>query len=213
MEEQGIQVILKDQQDILVRMHEHLRRIEQTPETKDYSAELAHISGQLDRLLTDDTLNGLRESIRKQATASSNLVAAIGDQQAMQERLISEMPRKIKVDVEHRLTGRQRPYLFAGVAMFLVTVFSLFASIQFWQANSTLRDNDIKFRVVRLLYPQVSLGIDSTYSNSPNELKTWVRQEEERLLAITKAEESARQSKEVAERAAEELKRLQQQEK
>jgi len=36
----------------------------------------------------------------------------------------------------------------------------------------------------------------------------WVKQEEERLMAIKKAEESVKQSKEQAERAKEELQRL-----
>ena len=76
-----------------------------------------------------------------------------------------------------------------------------------------LRDSDVKIRMVRLLYPHVSLNIDSIYNNSPKELKIWVKQEEERLLAIRKAEENAKQSTERAERATEELKRLKQQDK
>ncbi len=62
--------------------------------------------------------------------------------------------------------------------------------------------------MVRLLYPQVSLDIDSIYNNNPKQLKIWVKQEEERLLAIRKAEERERQSTEQAERAKEEIKRL-----
>jgi len=40
--------------------------------------------------------------------------------------------------------------------------------------------------MVRLLYPQISLDIDSTYNKNPKELKIWVKQEEERLIAIKK---------------------------
>lgn len=88
-ETQEMQVMLKDQQDVSVQMNERLLRLEaQKSETKDYSAELAHISGQLERLLTDETLIGLKDSIRKQAATSSNLVTAIGQQQAMQETMI-----------------------------------------------------------------------------------------------------------------------------
>lgn len=42
-------------------------------------------------------------------------------------------------------------------------------------------------------------------------LKLWVKQEEERLLAIGKPEENAKQSTEEAERAKQELQRLKQQ--
>lgn len=110
--------------------------------------------------------------------------------------------------VEHRITGRQRPYIITGPILVLVSVLSLFASFQLWRSNSALHDNDIKIRMVRLLYPQVSLDIDSIYNNNPKQLKIWVKQEEERLLAIRKAEERERQSTEQAERAKEEIKRL-----
>ncbi|GAA4787154.1 hypothetical protein GCM10023231_14120 [Olivibacter ginsenosidimutans] len=209
MNEQELQTILKDTQDILVQMNERLHQVEtQKPETKDYSAELAHINEKLERIITDDTLNGLKDAFRNQATTSSKLVTAIAEQQERTEKMIMELPQKIKVNVEHRLTGQQRPYIIAGAALLLVSVFSLFASIQLWRSNSALQDNDIKIRMVRLLYPQVSLDIDSTYSESPKEFKAWVKQEEERLLAIRKAEEKARQSNEKAKRAKEELQRL-----
>ncbi|QNL49746.1 hypothetical protein H8S90_24060 [Olivibacter sp. SDN3] len=105
---------------------------------------------------------------------------------------ISELAQRIKVNVEHRITGRQRPYIITGAALILVSVLSLFGSFQLWRSNSALHDSDTKIRMVRLFYPKVSLDIDSIYNKSPKELKIWVKQEEERLLAITKAEETAR---------------------
>lgn len=74
-----------------------------------------------------------------------------------------------------------------------------------------MHDSDTKIRMVRLLYPQVSSDIDSIYYNNPKQLRIWVKQEEERLLAIRKAEESAKQSTEQAERAKQELERLKEQ--
>lgn len=65
--------------------------------------------------------------------------------------------------------------------------------------------------MVRLLHPLVSFDIDSIYNKNHKQLKIWVKQEEESLLAIRKAEENAKQSTEQAERAKEELKRLKEQ--
>lgn len=121
------------------------------------------------------------------------------------------MPQRIKVNVEHRLTGRQRPYIITGAVLVLVSVLSLFASFQLWRSNSALNDSNIKIRMVKLIYPPVSLDIDSIYNSNPEKLKSWVKQEEERLLAIRKAEENAKQSTEQAERAKEELKSLKEQ--
>ena len=215
MKEQEIQTILKDQQDILVHMNEQLHRIEQqkseTPEIKDYSAELAHISEQMGHLLTDDALTELKDSIHNKVSFNSKLVATISERQGIQETLIREIPKKMKIDVEHRLSGKQRPYIIAGVVLFLIAVFSLFASIQLWRGNSALHGSDIKIRAVKLIYPKVFLDVDSLYHDNPKELEAWVGQEEDRLLAITNAEEAARQSKEEAEMASERLQRLKEQ--
>ncbi|SFB96168.1 hypothetical protein SAMN05421747_102333 [Parapedobacter composti] len=207
MNEQELQTTVKDQQDIILLMDKRVQQIEKRQsETKDYSAELARIDGKLEHIVKDETLVGLKASILKHVEASGHLVTAVDEQ----KKLISEMPQRTKMTIEHRLTGRQRPYIITGVVLVLVSALSLFASFQLWRSNSTLQDSDTKIRMVRLLYPRVSLDIDSIYNNNPKQLKIWVKQEEERLLAIRKAEENARQSTERAERAKEQIKRLKQ---
>lgn len=205
MNEQELQTVVKDQQEIMVLMDRRVQQIEkQQSETKDYSAELASINGKLEHIIKDETLVGLKASILKHAKATDSLVTALEEQ----KKVISEMPKRIKVNVEHRITGRQRPYIITGAIVALVSVFSLFVSFQLWRSNSSLQDGNIKIRMVRLFYPDVSLDIDSIYNSNPKELKIWVKQEEERLLAVRKAEENARQSIEQAERAREKLQRL-----
>lgn len=205
MNEQELQTTVKDQQEIVVLMDKRVQQIEkQQSETKDHSEELTQINKKLEHIVKDETLAGLKASILKHVEATGHLVTALNEQ----KKLISEMPQKTRMTVEHRITGRQRPYIIMGVILILVSVLSLFASFQLWRSNSALHDNDIKIRMVRLLYPQVYLDIDSIYNNNPKQLKIWVKKEEERLLAIRKAEERERQSTEQAERAKEEIKRL-----
>ncbi|HBW80739.1 MULTISPECIES: hypothetical protein [Sphingobacterium] len=208
MNEQELLVILKDTQEALVQVGKRLKKMEEDkPESKDYSAELADIGKKLDNKITEETLVGMKASILKHAKATDSLVTALEEQR----KAISEMPNRIKVNVEHRITGRQRPYIITGAIVVVVSVFSLFVSFQLWRSNSELQDSDIKTRMVRLFYPDVSLDVDSIYNSNPKELKLWVKQEEERLLAIRKAEENAKQSTEQAERANEMIKRLKKQ--
>jgi len=205
MNEKELQTTLKDLQDVMVSMDGRLEEIEkQQSEAKDYSDELAEINKKLDSKVTEETLVGMKASILKHVKVTGNLVTALEEQ----EKAISELPQRIKVNVEHRLTGRQQPYIIAGAVLMLVSVFSLFASYQLWRSNSALHDSDIKIRMVRLIYPPISLDIDSIYNSNPQKLKSWVKHEEERLLAVRKAEENARQSTQQAERAKEELQRL-----
>lgn len=208
MNEQELQTAVKDQQEIMILMDRRVQQIEkQQSETKDYSAELASINGKLEHIVKDETLVGLKASILKHVEASGHIVTAVDEQ----TRIIGEMPQRTKMTVEHRITGRQLPYIITGAVLILISVLSIFASFRLWRANSALHDSDIKIRMVRLLYPQVSLDIDSIYSNNPKRLKIWVKQEEEKLLAIRKAEESARQSTEQAKRAKEKLEQLRKQ--
>lgn len=208
MNEKELQTAVKDQQEIVVLMDKRVQQLErQQSKTKDYSEELASINGKLEHTVKNETLVGLKASILKHVEATGHLVTAVEEQKT----LISEMPQKTTTTIEHRITGRQLPYIITGVVLILVSVLSLFASFQLWRSNSALHDSDIKIRMVRLLHPQISLDIDSIYNNNPKQLKIWVKQEEERLIAIRKAEENARQSTEQAEWSKEELKRLRKQ--
>ncbi|MEN5433612.1 hypothetical protein ABE545_08215 [Sphingobacterium faecium] len=185
-------------------MDGRLEEIEkQQSEAKDYSDELAEINKKLDSKVTEETLVRLKDSILQHVNATDNVVIALEGQ----EKVMSKMPQSIKVLAEHRLTGRQLPYIITGAVLVLVSVFSLFTSIQLWRSNSALHDGDIKTRMVRLFYPSVSQEIDSIYNDNPEKLKTWVKREEERLIAVTKAEENAKQSEEDAKKAKEEAKK------
>ncbi|WP_433896374.1 hypothetical protein [Sphingobacterium mizutaii] len=173
-------------------MDRRLNIIEEKPEDKDYSAALAEISQELDSNIKEETFAGLKTAILKYSKVSDNLVAAFGEQRT----LIRELPKKIQVGVEHRITGNPKPYIITGLVLLLISFFSLFANFQLWRSNSALQDGDIKIRMMRLFYPPVSLDIDSIYNSNPKELKLWVKQEEEWLLAIIKAEENGKQSTE-----------------
>ena len=61
--------------------------------------------------MKDEALAGMKASISKLASASSNLVTAINEQQIMQDKLIKEFPQRIKTEIVHRFTDRQRPYM------------------------------------------------------------------------------------------------------
>lgn len=174
MNEQELQTAVKDQQEIMVLMDKRVQQIEkQHSETKDYSAELASINGKLEHIVNDETLVGLKASILKHVEASSHFVTAVDEQ----KKLISEMPQKTKMTIEHRITGRQRPYIITGAVLLLVSMVSLFASFQLCWEHSALQDSGVKMRMVRLFYPQVSLDIDSVYNNNPKQLRIWVEQE------------------------------------
>src|SRR5699024_4182117 len=140
MNEQELQNILKDTQEALVQVGKRLKKMEEDkPQSKDYSTELAEINKKLDSKITEETLVGMKASILKHAKTTDSLVSALEEQ----KKSISEMPQHIKINVEHRITGRQRPYIIMGAVVVLVSVFSLFASYQLLRSKSELQDSDI----------------------------------------------------------------------
>lgn len=208
MNEQELQTAVKDQQEIVVLMDKRMQQLEkQQSETKDYSVEIALISKKLEHVATVETLAELQASNNNQIATIGADIIDIKEQQIKQGNIISEMPKRTKFQIEHRFTDNQRPYIIAGIVLLLALALSLFASFQLWQENSALHNSDIKNRMLRLFYPQVSLDIDSTYSENPKELKKWVKQEEERMIAIRKAEENAEQSEKEAKKAKEDAKK------
>jgi len=212
MNEQELQTAVKDQQEIVVLMDKRVQQLEkQQSETKDYSEELAQISKKLEHVATVEDLAELQASNNSEIATIGADIIDIKEQQTKQASITSQMPKQMKFQLEHRFTDRQRPYIITGIILLLVSALSLFASFQLWRSNSALHDNDIKIRMVRLFYPQVSLDIDSIHNENPKELEKWVKQEEERLIAIKKAEANAKHSEEQAKKAKEELQHLQKQ--
>ncbi|WP_028296875.1 hypothetical protein [Olivibacter sitiensis] len=208
MNEQELQTAVKDQQEIVVLMDKRVQQLEkQQSESKDYSAEIAQITKKLEHVATVEYLAELQASNNSQIATLGADIIDIKEQQTKQGNIIGKMPKQMKFQLEHRFTDKQRPYIITGIILLLVLALSLFASFQLWRSNSALKNSDIKFRMVRLFYPQVSLDIDSIYNNNPKQLEIWVKQEEERLLAIRKAEENAEQSEKEAKKAKEDAKK------
>lgn len=102
MNEQELLAILKDTQEALVQVGKRLREMDENkPESKDYSTELAEINKKLNSKITEETLVGMKASILKHAKATDSLVNALEEQ----KKTISELPQRIKVIAEHRITG------------------------------------------------------------------------------------------------------------
>lgn len=130
MNEKELQTAVKDQQEIVVLMDKRVQQLEkQQSENKDYSSELADIGKRLEYIVKDETLVGLKASILKHVEATGHLVTAVEEQ----KKLLSEMPQKTKMTIEHRITGKQQPYIITGAVLILVSVLSLFTSFQLWR--------------------------------------------------------------------------------
>jgi hypothetical protein len=80
--------------------------------------------------------------------------------------------------------------------------------LHLWSDNGKMKDNDVKFRMVRQMAPSVAYKADTLYYPEPEGMEKKTKQLEAQQLALAKAEESAKQVAQEAEQAKKEAKRL-----
>ncbi|WDF69599.1 hypothetical protein PQ465_04275 [Sphingobacterium oryzagri] len=209
MKEQELYDLLRDQQDLLVNINHQIGQLDKaSAEQNNFSAKLDSIGKVLGDLQNDLSIVDVKEVLQSQIASGSKLLTVIREQNSTQDNLIKEMPKKIKVSIEHNLAGKQRPYAVAVITLLLIALFSFFSSILLWQANNQLHDSDIKIRFVRLLHPKIWMDTDSVYRHNPGRIQKWVTQQEERLIAIKKAEENVDKFNNESKEARAKLRRL-----
>lgn len=71
-----------------------------------------------------------------------------------------------------------------------------------------MKDNDVKFRMVRQISPNIAYRADTLYQSDPGAMEKKIKQLEIQQLALARAEVAAKQVAEEAVQAKKEAKRL-----
>lgn len=132
------------------------------------------------------------EQLYKQVIKFNNLISAIGSQKGTVKDLVESLPKRIKTEVEHRFSNRTRLYLIVFVLAIFVAALSVFGCISLLISNSELKENDIKFRMVRLRKPSWANQVDTDYFKNSDSLERLVKFEEVKIIAVEKARQENR---------------------
>ena len=190
---------LEHVENILTVLIEVVERIEkkeiEIPKQVDYLPAFKELGEQV---------NQLSNAVNK----SDKLITAIELQKSTVKHLIEGIPRRIKTDVEHRFSDRTRPYIIVFAIALFVAATSLVGCIFLLTSNSDLKENDIKFRMVRLRKPSWVKQVDADYFKNSDSLERLVRFEEEKVIAVEKAEEEVQRKLKEAQVSRERLKNL-----
>ena len=186
-------------ENLLVVLIDGFKRIEdkkiEIPEQVNYRPAFKKLGEQFDQLSS-------------QAGKADKLTAAIEAQKNIVKNLIDDLPRKIRTQVEHRFSDRTRPYIIMFVIAIFVAALSVVGCISLLFRNSDLKENDIKFRMVRLRKPSWAKQVDVDYFKNSDSLERLVKFEEHKVIAFEKAMQKVQESVKDVEASKERLRNL-----
>jgi len=190
---------LEHVENILTVLIEVVERIEkkeiEIPKQVDYLPAFKELGEQISQLSGE-------------VSKTDQLISAIEAQRITAKYLIDGIPKRIKTDVVHRFSDRTRPYIIVFAIALFIAAISIVGCIFLIVRNSDLKENDIKFRMVRLRKPSWVKQVDKDYFKNSDSLERLVKFEEEKVIAVEKANQEIQQKLKDAEALKERLKSL-----
>ncbi len=181
---------LEHVENILTVLIEVVERIEkkeiEIPEQIDYLPAFKELGEQITRLSGE-------------VSKTDQLISAIEAQRITAKYLIDGIPKRIKTDVEHRFSDKTRPYIIVFAIALFVAAILIVGCISLLVSNSDLKENDIKFRIVRLRKPSWAKQVDADYFKNSDSLERLVKFEEEKVIAVERVKREIQQKSKDAE--------------
>lgn len=166
------------------------------------------IPRQVDYLPVFKELQMQLHQLSSEFTKTDRLISAIELQRNNTKNLMDGFPKKIKADVEHRFSDKTRSYIIVFVVAIFIAAISMVGCVSLLVENSDLKENDIKFRMVRLRKPSWVKQVDGDYFKNSDSLERLVKFEEEKVIAVEKAEQEVQHRLREAQTSKEQLKNL-----
>ena len=89
---------------------------------------------------------------------------------------ITKLPKVLPVRHHHHFEDRSQGFVIGGIVCLLAAAISVGLCLSLYRENSRLRENDIKYRMIREAYPDAGRWVDSVYYLNPEEAEGRVRQ-------------------------------------
>lgn len=212
MNTQEIQDQLQDNQELTIKLGERINLAEETlsklAEIKDYSGQLNELKELITKNAEQDKSLVLQEEIRQQVAATQNLSATVKQIMQRQETVFKDFPKELKVKLLHRFEDKTKGFIIGGLTLFTVLAALIGICLHLWSDNDRMKDNDVKFRMVRQIAPDVAYKADTLYYSDPVRMENKTKQLEAQQISIAKAEAKAKQVAQEAEKAKQKAKRL-----
>lgn len=212
MNTQEIQEQLQDNQELTIKLGERMSSAEEIlaklMDIKDYSGQLDELKELIIKNAEQDKTAPIQEEISQQAIATQNLMLTIEASVKRQESLFRNFPKEIQVKLMHRFDDKTKGFVIGGIVLLILSAALTGICLNLWSDNGRMKDNDIKFRMVRQIAPSVAYRADTLYYLDPKGMEKKTKQLEAQQLTVATAEAAARQVAQKAAQAKKEAKRL-----
>lgn len=123
-------------------------------------------------------------------------------------REIDAIPREIPMRHHHHVETRSRGFVITAMILIISSALAIGMGAHLWWTNRSLKENDLKYRMIRFEHPKASEWADDTYRKDPKAARRATRELEKEERAILRAEAEARRKAAAATQAEKELKQL-----
>jgi hypothetical protein len=83
------------------------------------------------------------------------------------QKTISELPKVLPVEHHHYFTDKSKGFLIGGMVLLLISAITVGISFGLYRENTRMKENDIKFRMIRQSIPETAQWADTTYHRDP----------------------------------------------
>jgi hypothetical protein len=212
MNTQEIQEQLQDNQELTIKLGERMTSAEEIlaklMDIKDYSGQFDELKELIIKIAEQDKTAPLKEEISQQVIATQNLMLSSEASIKKQETLFRNFPKEMQVKILHRFEDKTKGFIIGGLVLFALSAILTGICFFLWRDNGKMRDNDVKFRMVRQIAPDIACRADTLYHSDPEGMEKKTKKLEAKQLALAEAEAEAINLAKEAEEVNKKAKRL-----
>jgi hypothetical protein len=121
--------------------------------------------------------------------------------------IVEGIRKLLPIRVRHQFDFTTKGWIIAGMMLLIITAICTGLCGYLWTENSRMQANDIKFRMIRQVYPIQGNWADSYYSKNPEGMEDTTAKLEEQALERSSAQDRIEQAERKVKQARQQLKK------
>jgi len=121
--------------------------------------------------------------------------------------VVEGIRKSLPIRVKHQLDATTKSWIIAGMMLLIITAICAGLCGYLWTENNRMQANDIKFRMIRQVYPIQGNWADSYYSKNPEGMEDTTAKLEEQALERSSAQDRIEQAEREVKQARRQLKK------
>jgi hypothetical protein len=167
------------------------------------------IEGLIQRLdqIPDTTNNDMITEIKSHVLKLPTANVLLGTLTAIQKN-IQFIPKETKVENYHHFDLKSKGFIISAAILLIVSTLCIGIAVSAFRENNRLQKSDVKYRMIRQVYPGIGAWADSAYFRDPQSAESETQKLEAREFVLKDAEKLLKQKEQETKSAQNLLKKL-----